>query len=212
MHCFIVIGEINFYITSSFNNGRVCTKKERERENSEQVIVWTAGPVNLPTNIKCVKVTYLFSKVTFSPLLNSKVKCQRNSSFQNFLPCIFAYITISCIKATSKIFSYTHCPCQIHLPQNNLLYFHQTQFSYILFTKMTTCFGLRDHHQAIVINILKIRFKAVQIKFVIWDPIFWIFVMMAWWWILILKHAVIFLNKILCSCVGWKSNNLFLHS
>jgi len=41
----------------------------------------------------------------------------------------------------------------------------------ILFTIITTCFGLRDHHHTIIMKILKIGYNAVLIKPVIWDPI-----------------------------------------
>jgi len=40
-----------------------------------------------------------------------------------------------------------------------------------MFIKMTTCFSLRSHHQAIITKILRIKCNGVQIKLVIRDPI-----------------------------------------
>ena len=41
----------------------------------------------------------------------------------------------------------------------------------ILFKKIKTHFGLRDHHQDIITKIQTITYNAVLIKLVIWDPI-----------------------------------------
>ena len=37
------------------------------------------------------------------------------------------------------------------------------------FTKMATCFGLRDDHPAIITNILQIRYISVKIMLTKWD-------------------------------------------
>jgi len=36
---------------------------------------------------------------------------------------------------------------------------------------MTVCFGLEDPHQAIITKDFKVRCNAVQIKLMLWDPI-----------------------------------------
>jgi hypothetical protein len=41
----------------------------------------------------------------------------------------------------------------------------------ILFRQMATRFGRRDHHQAIVTKVLKIKCSGVQIMLVVWDRI-----------------------------------------
>jgi len=63
------------------------------------------------------------------------------------------------------------CVCERERdPSNKSLDFHQTQLRYFI-KKITSCFRLEDHHQAIITKIFKIRCNAVQIKLVIWDPI-----------------------------------------
>jgi len=47
--------------------------------------------------------------------------------------------------------------------KNKSLYFRQTQIRYFLFRKMTTYFGLCDHHLVIITKILKITCHTVQI-------------------------------------------------
>ena len=54
--------------------------------------------------------------------------------------------------------------------KNKSLDFGPSHLGYILFRKMTTCFGLRDCHQAIITKILKVRCSALQIKLVICEP------------------------------------------
>ena len=83
----------------------------------------------------------------------------------NYLPfpAIFRLIFIILILPSTPVFVYQF--------KNKSLHLCPTQLGYILFRKMTTCFGLRDCHQSIITKILKIRCSAVQIKLMIWDPV-----------------------------------------
>jgi hypothetical protein len=123
----------------------------------ELVLVLAVVISSASQQVSCTNCTYIFSfSASFCAFI---IDISNSLPFPAVCNLIFLILILQ---------SMSHC---VYEHKNKSLAFCPSQLGYILFRKVTTCFGLRDCHQAIVTKILKIGCTALQIKLVIWAPV-----------------------------------------
>jgi hypothetical protein len=139
------------------------TPKKIERENCEQqVTVWTAESVDLSTNTKCVKVTYLFSTVVFSHFLIPKWNVNGIAlfkiSFHAYLLILLLAVMLYFVYKNDNMLR-SKRPSSDHRYKNSKIMFNAVKFKVVIwdtilriFLMMSWWWFLRLKHIVIFLN------------------------------------------------------------